>query len=156
MKHGNAQRGKHTPTYKIWAGMIKRCTVKSCHAYPYYGGKGIQVCERWRDFSCFLADMGEKPIGMSIDRIDNSKNYFPENCRWILIKHQTKHRTNSLVLEAFGKKQSIDDWSKETGLSYYTIYLRKRRGMSDEIAVSKPYSPLICGKFNKINAINGS
>ena len=134
--HGHACRGKRTSTYQIWEGIKKRCNSPSCKAYQNYGGRGITVCERWLDYSNFLDDMGIKPDGHSIERIDNNLGYFPENCVWIPRTSQAKNRRNTRYVKAFGKNQTIQEWSDETGLSYYTIYLRLRRGASNEQAVS--------------------
>lgn len=83
---------KH-PLYNAWAGMINRCSNPNNTAYSRYGAKGISVCVRWRDFKKFLDDMGERPDGMSLDRIDPYGNYTPENCRWATPKMQRANRT---------------------------------------------------------------
>ena len=134
--HGHACRGKRTSTYQIWEGMKKRCNTPSCKAYKNYGGRGITICDEWLNYNIFLADMGEKPEGHSIERINNNLGYCPENCKWIPRKEQSKNRRNVRYIEAFGKKQTILEWSAETGLSYYTIYLRLRRGISEEKSVT--------------------
>ncbi len=95
-----------TREYKTWKGLIYRCTNPNSQGWEHYGGRGIDVCERWLEsFENFLEDMGEKPEGLSIDRIDNDKCYYPENCRWATAKEQRanqrpytyKRRTKSQV-----------------------------------------------------------
>lgn len=92
LKHGNAVRKQTTTEYYIWNGMIRRCHNPKNKDYQRYGGRGIQVCERWRrDFSAFLVDMGPRPPNKSIDRINNDGNYEPLNCRWATAKEQRQN-----------------------------------------------------------------
>lgn len=96
-KHNHANRGKQSSTYICWAAMIRRCFNKNTKDYPGYGGRGITVTERWLNFENFLADMGEKPKGLSIDRINNDGNYEPGNCRWATPKEQAQNRRKTKI-----------------------------------------------------------
>ena len=92
--HGHSANGG-SPTYRCWSAMKRRCNNPSTVSYPIYGAAGIQVCERWNDFSAFLADMGERPTeAHSLDRIDNAKGYQPGNVRWATQREQQRNRTN--------------------------------------------------------------
>ncbi|HXB11347.1 MAG TPA: hypothetical protein VNZ45_05130 [Bacteroidia bacterium] len=89
VKHGY----ENTPTYDTWRCMRARCTRETNDNYMNYGGRGIKVCDRWNDFNNFLEDMGERPPGLQLDRIDNDGNYEPGNCRWVTPKENSNNRT---------------------------------------------------------------
>lgn len=91
-KHGYAREGRKTRTYRIWSGMVARCVYPSSSAWPKYGGRGIKVCDRWRTFTNFLADMGECPEGLTIERNDVNGNYEPSNCRWATWEEQRANK----------------------------------------------------------------
>lgn len=90
-KHGQV----NSPTYYSWAGMKSRCLNQNDRRYKDYGGRGVQVCERWMDFRTFLEDMGERPEGLTLDRIDNNGNYEPSNCHWVGSHLQAANKRNS-------------------------------------------------------------
>lgn len=135
--HGHSRKNAHTRTYNIWEGLSKRCDNTKNHAYKYYGAKGIFVCEKWQDFVGFLDDMGECPPNMSLDRINGNDGYYKENCRWSDRNTQARNRSNVKKISAFGYEMTIPEWSEKTGLSYYTIYLRLRKGIAPEEALKK-------------------
>ena len=138
-KHGHAREGGRTPTYCSWQGMINRCTRPTHNRYSRYGGRGIKVCERWlSSFENFLADLGEKPAGMSLDRIKTDGDYEPGNCRWATSGEQARNTSRNVMLTAFGKTQCVMAWASECGISYSGLVKRLKKGMTVEEAVSMP------------------
>lgn len=104
--HGHNARGKRSPTYRSWAMMVARCTNPRVDNYAFYGGRGIKVCDRWRDFASFLADMGERPsLAHSLDRWPNRDgDYEPGNARWATSKEQARNtKSNRPVVRSDGK-----------------------------------------------------
>lgn len=91
-KHSHARRGRETREYSTWSNMRNRCLNRNASKYPIYGGRGIQICDRWGLFENFLADMGERPEGMTLDRIDVNGNYEPGNCRWATVSQQNSNK----------------------------------------------------------------
>lgn len=132
-----------TRIYRVWAGMINRCVDPNNGSYSRYGGKGVGVCLEWQhSFDSFYAHVSILPFfnlsGYTIDRIDNSKGYFPGNVRWVTMAQQCRNKSNNVNLTYQGKTQCIEDWSKELGIAAPTLLKRFRSGWSTEKTLSTP------------------
>lgn len=133
--HGRSR----TPIYWVWQRMIQRCSNPNTGEYQYYGARGISVCNRWRDsFEDFIADMGERPHGMTIERKDNSGNYEPGNCIWVFHETQMNNMNSNRILEFKGREQTIARWAREVGIKQTTLYMRINAGWSVERALTQP------------------
>lgn len=132
-RHGRTR----TKIYAIWHSMMQRCYDNNSHAYQRYGGRGIEVCDKWKSFDGFYADMGEKPDGMSLERINNDGNYSPDNVVWASDKAQANNRRSNVVLEYQGRKQTMQQWADESGVKIGTIWARLHRGWTVERAISE-------------------
>lgn len=132
LKHGGYVGRKPTRTMRIWKNMIQRTCNPNCPMYARYGAAGIGVCETWKTFEGFVADMGEALNGLTLERIDNSRGYSPDNCKWATYGEQNRNKTSSKKLTLNGRTQIAADWAAELGLTDSQIYKRIRRGWSDE------------------------
>ena len=141
IKHGHCRNHKNTPTFSTWSHMLSRCCNQNNNRWYRYGGRGIKVCARWLVFVNFLADMGEKPKGLSIDRIDNDGNYEPGNYRWATPIQQKNNASSNRMITFKNKTQSMANWAREVGIRNATLWERLRMGMSVEDALTKPISP---------------
>lgn len=134
-KHGLSK----TVAGKTWASMIDRCYNKRHKAYHLYGGRGIQVCERWLN-SCqaFADDMGNRPSNKhSLDRIDNDGDYTPENCRWATAVEQGNNRNTNVRLAFHGNTLTLTEWAKKLGVNRATFYSRvQRHGVDRAVLMS--------------------
>ena len=138
--HGKSR----TRLYTIWTGMLKRCRDKKSKDYIMYGSKGVTVCGEWSDFEAFhvWALNNGYMDNLTIDRIDNTGNYEPHNCRWATNLEQQSNRTNNKYITANGTTRSISEWSKATGLPYSTIWNRIfNMGWSPEKTMTIPKRP---------------
>ena len=140
---GNGKNRKRSPTYQSWQNMISRCTQPSNPAFEHYKKRKITVCDQWRDFKYFLADMGERPEGMTLDRIDNNGNYEPKNCRWATKREQANNRITNNVFLYSGKEYTLADLARTTGTSKDTLRVRLVRpgGWTVKDAVETPTIP---------------
>ena len=135
-KHGMSS----SKEYRSWQGMKRRTTDPKNASYNRYGARGITVCDRWfNSFDNFLEDMGLAPSPEhSIDRIDNSKGYSKENCRWATKKEQVLNRDCTKLIEINGTKRTLADWCVEYGINKKTVSSRKHQGWDIIRAITKP------------------
>lgn len=129
---------RYHPLYGVWLNMVQRCTNKDHTDYVDYGGRGITVCDRWMVLENFIADMGSSfKKGLTLDRIDNDKGYWPDNCRWATMKEQSNNHRNNKYIEWNGKQYTIAELADKLGMNYSTIKNRVVRGYPIEDIVCK-------------------
>lgn len=116
----------HERAFTSWLSMMRRCFLSSVAGFSDYGGRGISVCERWYDWRNFLADMGERPDGFSLDRIDPNGNYEPSNCRWADAVTQNRNTRRNVTVEVGGVLMLARDAAKVLGVSESSISRRRR------------------------------
>lgn len=142
VRHGATINGAWTPEYNSWVSMNDRCNNPNNKRFYDYGGKGISICERWKLFENFLADMGPRPKGTTIDRWPNPNgNYEPNNCRWGTTEQQAYNKKNTTFVELNGAKMTIKESAAITGAKTHTIRTRLIRGWSPEKAILAPVMP---------------
>lgn len=128
LRHETHKLSKN-PIYNSWISMIRRCTDPKNKKHKYYMARGIKVCDRWLDIKCFYEDMGDRPKGTSLDRIDTNGNYCKENCRWATSTQQNNNRNINVRINYNGKNQTLSEWSRELGINKSTlegrIFVRK-------------------------------
>lgn len=143
--HGHTWTGGKSATYRAWQNMLARCTQPSSPAYRYYKARGITVCRRWRRFAHFLADMGERPVGTTLDRFpDNGGNYRPGNCRWATKIQQANNRVTNLHFEYGGRTYTLAELARATGVPKDLLrqrLLRAKRKWTVAGAVETPVLP---------------
>jgi hypothetical protein len=140
-KHGETTHRSKSVEYKTWQDMLARCRNPSHRQYHHYGGRGITVCSRWtRSFSNFLLDMGRRPDGCSINRVDNNGPYSKDNCQWSTKIEQVNNMRSNRVITFNGQTRTMAQWGRLLGINYGTLTKRFSRGMPVEkaLAISRP------------------
>jgi hypothetical protein len=140
-RHGHSRVGGPSPEYSVWRGMTSRCRNPKSTGYHNYGGRGIKVCERWQLFDNFLADMGEKPEGMTLERIDSNGDYEPGNCRWATYAEQARNKHNNINITINKTSKCLTDWAAFAGISVETVISRLRVGWEPWLAIFYPPMP---------------
>jgi len=136
-KHGNRRRSCTSPTYISWQAMTQRCGDPARDSFGGYGGAGVTVCERWQSFPAFLEDMGERPDGTTIDRIDGSLGYQPGNCRWATPVEQANNKRTNRQITMNGETRSLAQWAVAVGITEACLRTRiDRLGWSIERALT--------------------
>lgn len=159
MKASKDKANKKYRAYSSWSSMMTRCFNKNRDSWACYGGRGISVCERWRDFSKFLEDMGDKPIGYSIDRINPDGNYEPENCRWIPNNEQgkttRKYYASQTCIVCGGKRgnrkgrcHKCNEYFRRNGVERPVCGRVPRKTFPPKICINckKPSKPVVHGR----------
>lgn len=143
IRHGHAAGGRTSPTYRAWHSMINRCTNPRMRNYCDYGGRGVSVCARWRDFAAFLADMGERPAGLTLDRRDNDGDYEPGNCRWATTGEQARNKRSNTWWTVGGERRVLADWLSDHRCTVCpnAVLRRMRAGWSLDRALFTPAIP---------------
>lgn len=136
--HGHSRHGAAQGTYRIWWAMIQRCRNESNGSWPLYGGRGISVCPQWQaSFETFLRDMGVKPPGRSLDRVNNDGPYSPSNCRWATPKEQSHNSRAARWISFNGESKVVSEWARYFGVKIPTLFGRIRAmGEADAMAYS--------------------
>ena len=139
-KHG----GKGTKLYEVWCSMKARCYNPTSKSYSRYGGRGITICDEWRNsfivFKKWAMSHGYKE-GLSIDRIDNNEGYSPDNCRWATTTQQANNKRTTLFIEHNGERKTLHEWAKVLGIKPHTLYHRiYKLGWTIERALSEKVS----------------
>ena len=137
-KHGHRKNRKTSQIYTSWKSMNQRCFDFNNPAYSSYGGRGITVCRRWKKFENFLEDMGKRPPGTSLDRINNNRNYYKSNCRWATPKQQGRNKRNNRLITFIGKTKCLSAWAEKYNIPRITLTMRLKRGWSIEKSLITP------------------
>lgn len=148
-KHGHAKVGRRTRTYSVWIAMRARCQNPNSQRWHRYGGRNITICERWLSYEIFLADMGEAPRGLQLERRNNDGPYTKDNCYWADRFEQGSNTSKNHNITVQGRTQPLIKWAREAGISPSTIHARLRGGWPVHDAVLRPPDRRFANKVKK-------
>lgn len=141
-KHGHGRRNQRTPEYLAWAAAKKRCNNPNDPGWKDYGGRGIAMCAEWReDFQSFFRDMGKRPEGLTLERINNDGPYCKDNCKWATTLEQSKNkrpRRTSRFYTFNGETKNVTDWARAQGIRFQLLFERLSYGWTFEEALTRP------------------
>jgi hypothetical protein len=141
-RHGDASNHNRRPSpeYQAWVGMVRRCHYEAAPNFPAYGGRGISVCDEWRNsYIVFREHAGRRPSSAySLDRINNDGNYEPGNVRWATRKQQANNVRSNYLIAFSGRTQTVTQWADELGVHADLVFRRLAAGWSEERALTQP------------------
>lgn len=159
-KHGQTRPGHRTRLYRIWSGMIERCTNPKHKQFGNYGGRGVTVCDQWRSFAAFgdWAAANGYSDNLQIDRRDNSRNYHPDNCAWVSQSANARNKRSNYNVSAYGETRCATDWALDPRCSVSPATIKHRiekLGLTPEAAIANPRSskkssPRFAGHHSKL------
>ncbi|MBT6048755.1 MAG: hypothetical protein HOG49_18290 [Candidatus Scalindua sp.] len=128
LSHGHSKKGEVSSTYNSWRSMKRRCNCLTGKNWRNYGSRGITYCARWDKFANFLADMGEKPEGFSLERENNDGDYEPNNCSWISLAQQANNKRTNGYITHNNIRKTVAEWSRVLGINVRTLRSRINKG----------------------------
>jgi len=137
-KANSTHKKTGTVEYTAWINMLSRCYNRNKKDFKNYGGRGIEVCDRWKQFENFYADMGDRPENTSLDRIAVNGNYEPSNCRWATNLQQARNTRSNRLIEFDGRLAPLSEHCANAGLDYRSVHQRLKRGWNVTKALSTP------------------
>lgn len=150
IKHGHTVNHRSSPTYHSWQNMIDRCENVNSSSYYLYGERGIIICDAWHNFASFLRDMGVKPVGLSLGRIDNDGPYCKSNCHWETPEQQANNCRSNILLTYNNETRTASQWSRILNIKSDTILRRIKKGLTTDNALQrfsfKTHKPLSSNK----------
>jgi len=127
-RHGHASDPNRSPEYRTWQSMVQRCRNPNGPDYHRYGGRGINMCGRWASFENFLLDMGHRPDGTTLNRVDNDIGYNKENCRWSTHREQYNNKCSNRIIEYRSRRATMAQWARIRKIKYSVLFQRIHRG----------------------------